>query len=63
MLEKEILKLLRRISRQLEEIAATQEGIRAEMIELHSEFAEFQQQTLKNLEESYAKIGFDPVLN
>lgn len=63
MIEKEILKLLRQISRQLEGIARTQVEIREEILTLQADFTDFQNHTLKSIERSHSKMGFDPLLN
>lgn len=61
MLEKEILKLLSKISLQLEDISCTQQDIKREIQKLHHEFAEFQSNALE-LEEKIPQ-GFRPSLN
>lgn len=63
MIEKQIIKLLKKISVQLEDISAVQEKIRAEILRLHEELGEFHASTLKNLEDSLFKSPPDSLLN
>ena len=49
MLEKEILKLLQKISKQLETISSTQANIEDEISRLNKEVTTFQHITLRNL--------------
>lgn len=58
MLENEIIKLLRKISRQLEEISRSQERIKGEIRLLHDELLSFQEQT-HQLESRLTKSELD----
>lgn len=58
MLENEIIKLLRKISRQLEEISRSQERIKGEIRLLHNELLSFQEQT-HHLESRLTKSELD----
>lgn len=68
-MQKEIIKLLQKISRQLEEIALVQDTINVEIRDLYADLVEFRSHTLKNLEEQLAKgkplttRDFDNLLN
>ncbi|MBI2340175.1 MAG: hypothetical protein HYU99_07425 [Deltaproteobacteria bacterium] len=63
-MEKEIIKLLQKISRQLEEISRVQDDIRGEIGDLYTDLVEFRQNTLANFEKQLAKAReFDPLLN
>ncbi|MDO8520179.1 MAG: hypothetical protein Q7T11_08475 [Deltaproteobacteria bacterium] len=55
MIQQEILKLLQKISAQLDDISTAQGEIKDEIFLLHREFLRFQEHTLKNLESSLAK--------
>lgn len=63
MLALQILKMLQKISRQLEEVATAQQEIKEEILLLHEEFAEFQANTLRRLEEQVIRAGADRILN
>lgn len=55
MLQNEILKLLKKVSAQLEEVVQTQLGIRNQINMLHNEIVCFEEITLKDLEEKIAE--------
>ena len=54
-MQKQILKLLQKISSQLDEISNAQGDIKGEILLLHREFLKFQECTLKGMEETLAK--------
>ena len=58
MMENEILKLLRKISRQLEDISRSQDRIKGEIRLLHNELMSFQEQT-HQLENRLSKSELD----
>lgn len=55
MLQNEILKLLKKVSAQLEEVVQAQLGIRNQINMLHNEIVCFEEITLKDLEEKIAE--------
>lgn len=63
MLEQEIIKLLKKISAQLDGVAKTQESIRKEIRLLHEELADFEEYTLKSLEARLDQIPLSNLLN
>ena len=68
-MQKEIIKLLQKISRQLEEISSVQDTINMEIRDLYADLVEFRSHTLKNLEKQLSKgqgskpRNFDNLLN
>lgn len=63
MVEKLIIKLLKRISEQLEAIAAAQGEIRREILALRNELSKFEDDALKNIEERVATLSHRNFLN
>lgn len=63
MLETEIIKLLNKISKQLEEIALSQSEIKSDVKTLYGELREFQEYTLKFLEDKIANDNMSTMLN
>ena len=55
MFQREILKLLKKVSAQLDEVVETQQGIRKQINMLHNEIVCFEEITLKDLEEKIAE--------
>ncbi len=63
MLEKEILKVLNRVSLQLETISQVQNEIKEEITSLYKHLLELREHTLKNLEERFPQRPIDSILN
>lgn len=63
MISSQILKLLEKISQQLETISVSQEEIKQQILSLNCELNDFQEYTLKNLEGKLQQIWAEKYLN
>lgn len=63
MISSQILKLLEKISQQLETISVSQEEIKQQILSLNGELNDFQEYTLKNLEGKLQQIWEEKYLN
>lgn len=63
MISSQILKLLEKISQQLESLSVSQEEIKQQILNLNGELNNFQEYTLKNLEGKLQQIWAEKYLN
>lgn len=63
MLEQEIVKLLSKISQQLEEVSANQAEIKKEILNLHIELATFEEMTLQSLQDRLSQMSPAEMMN